>query len=88
MQESILTGLPKLKTEMIETLDTPIDVNEVELHIKEMKNGESPGPDGLPAGFYKKWSKKLAPILLNVFKESYRNKCLPPIVPERQHNCN
>ncbi|CAN7978800.1 unnamed protein product [Ixodes persulcatus] len=35
MQESILTGLPKLKTEMTETLDTPIDVNEVELHIKK-----------------------------------------------------
>lgn len=78
MQESLLSGLPTLPKETTENLNTPIDVSEVELNIKEMKNGKSPGPNGLPASFYKKWSKRLAPILLNVFKESYCNECLPP----------
>lgn len=63
---------------MTKILNTPIDMADVELNIEEMKSGKAPGPDGLPARFYKKWRKKLSPILLNVLEESYRHECLLP----------
>lgn len=78
IKDFLLLELPKLEPDMTKILNTPIDVAEVELNIKEMKSGKAPGPDGLPASFYKKWSKKLSPILLNVFDESYRHEYLPP----------
>lgn len=42
-----------------------------------MNNGKTPGPDGLPVGFYKFFKNKLAQPLLDMFNESYQIGTLP-----------
>jgi len=58
--------------------DAPITMNEIVEAIKSLKNGKSPGTDGLTSEFYKLFSKKIASFLLEVFRESIEKKCLPP----------
>lgn len=42
-----------------------------------LQNGKCPGPDGFPIEFYKTFSDKLSPLLLNMFNESYKSGILP-----------
>uniref|UniRef100_A0A8C5MTU0 Reverse transcriptase domain-containing protein n=1 Tax=Leptobrachium leishanense TaxID=445787 RepID=A0A8C5MTU0_9ANUR len=50
------------------SLNTEITSEEIIAALKTSKNGKSPGPDGLPAEYYKKCSKELNPALLSLFK--------------------
>lgn len=43
-----------------------------------MNNGKSPGPDGYPVEFFKKFSDELAPLLLEMFNHAYEQGTLPP----------
>ena len=43
-----------------------------------MQSGKSPAPDGLPIEFFKKFSTKIAPLLLNMLNESLISGILPP----------
>jgi hypothetical protein len=45
--------MPKLSTEQKKCCDKPILEIEILNSIKNMANGRTPGPDGLPADFYK-----------------------------------
>lgn len=42
-----------------------------------MQSGKSPGPDGLPSDFYKKFSPELSPFLCQVFSDSFDSGELP-----------
>lgn len=42
-----------------------------------MQNGKSPGPDGFPVEFFKKFSDLLSPLILSVFEESLATQLLP-----------
>lgn len=42
-----------------------------------MQNGKCLGLDGFPAEFFKTFSDKLSPLLLNMFNESYSSGILP-----------
>ncbi len=55
-------NLPKLDALQSESLDVPITQEEVKAAITSMKPGKSPGADGLPSEFYKKYVDILAPI--------------------------
>ena len=50
--------------------------------IGSMQRGKSPGPDGYPTDFYKKFSRQLSSLLLSVFKESFFLRALPSTMPE------
>lgn len=57
--------LPQLTSEQKVDLNVPILPEEVREGIFSLANGKSPGPDGLPAEFYKANSQVLIPQLLS-----------------------
>lgn len=59
-------------------MEEDLTVEEITLAIRSMQSGKSPGPDGFPTDFFKKFSEQLSPLLLSVFKESLSSKILPP----------
>lgn len=54
------------------SLDQPITEEEVRNAISSMKLGKSPGSDGLPIEYYKKFVDTLAPILTDVLAEGFQ----------------
>lgn len=48
-------------------MESPISSEELNLAIKQMKVGKSPGPDGLPLLYYKCFLDELAPKFLQIF---------------------
>ena len=52
-------------------------MDEVKEAIRSMQSGKAPGSDGYGTEFYKTFSDKLAPILLDMFNESLANGSLP-----------
>ena len=58
-------------------LERPLRVDEVKEAIRSMQSGKAPGSDGYGTEFYKTFSDKLAPILLDMFNESLANGSLP-----------
>lgn len=69
--------LPRLSTNDNQALEAPLTLLEIKEAINSMNSGKSPGPDGYPVEFYKKFSNQLAPLLLEMFDYSYRNGSLP-----------
>ena len=65
----------KFSDESIEALNAPLTKNEIKKAIHSSKNGKTPGWDGLPAEFYKKFDKQLLPLLLELanYKRCRRN---------------
>uniref|UniRef100_A0A8C5WJQ4 Reverse transcriptase domain-containing protein n=1 Tax=Leptobrachium leishanense TaxID=445787 RepID=A0A8C5WJQ4_9ANUR len=71
-QEAIETYLAdkttgNLALSMASLLDDPISGEEVASVLQGLKNGKSPGPDGLPAEYYKTFTSALMPHLLALF---------------------
>jgi hypothetical protein len=64
------------------SLDRPITLREICESIKEMNNEKTPGPDGLPPEFYKKFSTLLAPLLLDMYNHSLSTGTLPKTLTE------
>jgi len=75
-------SLPRISTDSVQFLDSPISLNEVHDAISAMQCGKSPGSDGLPADFLKKFSSQLAHLLLNMYNESFDLACLPQTLRE------
>ena len=75
-------------------LEANITTGELTLAINSMQGGKSPGPDGFPSEFFKKFAVLLAPILLSVFEESFNAGSLPPtmrqavisLIPKKDKN--
>lgn len=53
-----------------------------ETSIRELNNGKTPGPDGRPSEFYKKFSTPIAPLLLDMFSHSLSMGTLPKTLTE------
>jgi hypothetical protein len=51
-------------------LEAPITLKEINRAIDALATGKSPGPEGLPAEFYKIFKNFLAPYILNMIKEA------------------
>ena len=60
--------LPRLSEEDGHVLGAPLTLNEIEVALKSMKKGKSPGRDGIPPEFYHKFWDKLGPYLLAMFQ--------------------
>lgn len=77
--EKFFSGLqlPTLSGEQKTKLDAPITEEEVRAAISSMKNGKSPGLDGFPIEYYKKFIDILAPVLHKVYLEALEIGSLP-----------
>lgn len=49
---------------------------------KNLQSSKSPGPDGYPTEFYKKFKEELTPILMKMFNEFLEKGCLPPTLSQ------
>ena len=68
---------PKLNQEETENINRPITSTEIKTVIKNLPTSKSPGPDGFPGEFYKKFREKLTPILLKLFQKIAEEGKLP-----------
>ena len=75
-------NLPQLTIEQNNTLDSPLQLTEIINSINSMQSGKSPGIDGYPADFYKKFSNQLAPLLLEMYEDSLQRGSLPPTLTQ------
>ena len=62
-------NFPKLNHEEIENLNRLIISTEIETVIRNLPTNKSPGPVGLTAEFYQKFTEELTPILLKLFQK-------------------
>jgi hypothetical protein len=79
MENSLLNKYLKnieTKSELLKQIDHPITLDEVKYTISKLKNS-SPGPDGIPAFFYKKYKDLVAPYLFEQFKSALNDSLLP-----------
>ena len=58
-------------------LDAEIGEEEVIDTIKQLARWKSPGPDGIPAEFYKSFSSNITPFLTRLFAECIEDQTLP-----------
>lgn len=71
-------SFPTIPNDLADDLGKPITVSEVQEAIKSLQSGKSPGPDGFTVEFYKLFSATLAPVLVAVFNEAFKEGRLPP----------
>ncbi len=65
-------NVPKLSQDQKESLEQPITINEISKAVKSMKNGKTPGSDGLTTDFYKFFWGKLKNLV-------YESICMPTL---------
>ncbi len=75
-------NLPKLTKEQGKQLDVVITEQEVRDAVLPLKVGKSPGLDGFPVEYYKRFINTLAPILTNVYTEAFSSGKLPDTFSE------
>lgn len=76
-EEEVETFFSGLSGEQKTRLDAPITEEEVRAAFSSMKNGKSPGLDGFPIEYYKKYIDILAPVLHKVYLEALEIGSLP-----------
>lgn len=69
--------LPSLTTEESNFLEQPITSEELIKALHSMPNNKSPGPDGLPAEFYKHFWDILSPFFNKLFAEIQTTSTIP-----------
>ena len=69
--------IPKLTISQREDINGEISVGEVLAAIKNMPVKKCPGPDGLPAEYYKAYADIIAPRLLEMLQEAKAQGLLP-----------
>lgn len=77
-RHSLLALMPRLSDEDGTLLEGDITLEEVQRAVRDLKSSKTPGPDGLPAEFYKTYSELLCPVLHAVFCEAFEAQVLPP----------
>ena len=75
-------NLKGLDLENIESLNAEITVKEIEESIKSLKNGKTPGPDGIGSEFYKTFYDLIAPRLKTLYEHIYTQQKLPETLNE------
>lgn len=73
---------PQLTTEARNKLEEPITLKEVQLAVTSLQSAKTPGPDGLPAEFYKANKDLLNPIFHKLLLTMLKEGSLPPTMSE------
>ncbi|KAG0415775.1 hypothetical protein HPB47_007049 [Ixodes persulcatus] len=74
----LVSGLPKISAEDDAGLRRPPSATELWNVLKRMKNGSAPGPDGLPAKFYRTFWHILGNFFTAVVRVYFEDLLLPP----------
>lgn len=69
--------IPTVNLNSVNDLERDITVEELVKAAKSMQGSKCPGPDGYTAEFYKTFMHKLAPLLIEMFNESFISLKLP-----------
>lgn len=77
-----IINAPTISLEHKKDLDHPLQLQEISAAISTLQSSNAPGPDGFPIKFYKKFSTKLSPLLLNMFEYSLSQGTLPKSLTE------
>ena len=93
-------NFPKLNQKEIENLSRPFTSTEIKTVIKNLPTNRSPGPDGVTAKFYQKFTEELTPIQLkllqkiaeegklsNLFNDA-NITLIPDLTPKTRQRCN
>lgn len=67
-------SLPKLSKDEAEDLEGEITLNEATLSLKSMKNGKSPGTDGITVEFYKFFWKQIGSFVVRSLNEGFSKR--------------
>ena len=73
---------PQLDDAFKENLDLDFTLSELQDAIKAFPTGRAAGPDGFGPEFYKAFHDLLAPILLRMIQDTFKNKRLPSTLSE------
>lgn len=70
--QHFFNNLQAPSVKIVHGTETELPLNRIEITtaIKAMQNGKTPGPDGYPIEFYKRFFDKLTTILLDMFNDS------------------
>lgn len=74
--------LPELVQDDRKYLDAEITYEDIIESIKSLKNGKTPGPDGLSNEIYKQFKETLAPYLLRLYSRAFEDGILPATMHE------
>ena len=74
--------LPQISKSSRQNCEKAITLSEIETAIKSLPLNKTPGPDGLPIEFYKKFSNNISEVILDSFIDSFRSGLLT--VSQRQ----
>lgn len=74
--------LPTLPSEVSELLDSPFRPEELDAAVASFPNQKAPGPDGLPAEWYRQHKEIILPRLLAFYRECLKMGQLPPSMYE------
>ena len=75
LAECNLNNIPEM---LVDKIDQPITLEEMDQVVKSFKKGKSPGWDGLTAEFYQHFWDEIRMTLFPSFVESVDNNCLSP----------
>jgi len=75
-------NMPYVNPDLVVELERELSVMEITSAVRDMQSGKSPGPDGFPTEFYKKFESQLSPLILKVFEESLLSGSLPASMRE------
>ena len=76
LDDFFFSSLPKLSEEQQHMLSQEITLDELSNAVKMLKNGKTPGTDGLTTDFYKCFWNDIKQIVFDSLKEGYVNKIL------------
>lgn len=77
-----LVDLPCLTDSTRERLDSLLTLKEIQLAVKSLKAGKTPGLDGFPAEFFKHYADDLLPKYRGMLLKALEESSLPPSMPE------
>lgn len=77
MEKCAKARSPTVPPYLAKELESPMTPKEVEIAIAGLKNGKSPGLDGLPSEFYKMFKDYMIQPLMKVWEEALIFQALP-----------